>query len=75
MTIPIGCTVTTANTSGGSTCAVSTTANALYPGIAQALERAIWQLGQLVVFDGGPDGAASTTEDNAIFMRQGLFVP
>ena len=36
--------------------------------------RAIWQLGQIDVLDGGPDGVASTN-DNTVFARQGVFVP
>ena len=38
-------------------------------------QRAIWALGAIRVFDGGPDGDADTTGDNAVFATQGLFVP
>jgi hypothetical protein len=37
--------------------------------------RAVWQIGQVKVYDGGTDGAASTTADNTLFMDEGLFVP
>ena len=37
-------------------------------------KRAIWALNQVQVFDGGPDGLASTTP-NAVFAVQGVFVP
>ncbi len=37
-------------------------------------KRAIWELGQIEVSDGGSDGLAST-EDNTVFARQGVFVP
>jgi hypothetical protein len=37
--------------------------------------RAIWQLGAVDVFDGGADGQASSTGDNTLFLRQGVFVP
>jgi len=33
-----------------------------------------WQLGQIEVLDGGPDGVVATN-DNTVFMRQGVFVP
>jgi hypothetical protein len=58
-----------------SSCSVSTTANALVPGAVLEGKRAIWQLGQVKVYDGGSDGLASTTADNTLFMDQGVFVP
>jgi hypothetical protein len=70
--IPVPCAATPG--AGGSSCSTSTTADALAPGIAREGNRAIWQLGQVRVFDGGEDGLAST-DDNTIFMRQGVFVP
>ena len=65
----------TASTTVGSTCAISTTANAVAPGAVVAGRRAIWQLGPVQIYDGGADGVASTTNDNTVFMNQGLFVP
>jgi FG-GAP-like repeat len=59
----------------GSTCSVNTTANSLIPGTVRSGDRAVWQLGQVIVFDGGEDGVASTTDDNTMFMKQGIFVP
>jgi len=56
-------------------CSVSTTANALAPGAVLEGRRAIWQLGQVKVYDGGADGVASTTGDNTLFMVEGVFVP
>ena len=38
-------------------------------------KRAIWQLGQVQVTDGGEDGIAATAADNTLFAKQGLFVP
>jgi hypothetical protein len=64
----------TATCAGGS-CSVATTANALMPGSVLEGKRAIWQLGQIKVYDGGSDGVASTTGDNTLFMDQGVFVP
>jgi uncharacterized protein len=64
----------TADTTVGATCAVTTTADSVLPGTVNEGKRAVWQLGQLEVFDGGADGLAST-DDNTLFARQGVFVP
>jgi uncharacterized repeat protein (TIGR01451 family) len=64
----------TADTSTGATCAVTTSANTLMAGSVQTGARAIWQLGPVQMFDGGPDGAVSTP-NNSLFADQGLFVP
>jgi hypothetical protein len=72
-TFTIPCTGTT-DTAIGSTCASTTTANAVLPGSVVNAMRAIWQVGQIEVLDGGPDGVASTS-DNTVFARQGVFVP
>jgi glucose/arabinose dehydrogenase len=64
----------TSDTSVGSTCSVSTTADAVTAGVIKESKRAIWQLGQIDVLDGGPDGLVSTN-DNTVFARQGVFVP
>ena len=65
---------TTASTSVGSTCSVNTTFNAVTPGAIVASQRAIWQVGQVKVFDGGPDGVASTAP-NTLFADEGIFTP
>ena len=70
-TVP--CAATTATTVG-STCSVSTTFNAVAPGAIIASARAIWEVGAMRVFDGGPDGVASTSP-NTLFMTQGVFAP
>ena len=44
------------------------------PGPCARCRRSIWELGQVQVFDGGPDGVASTTP-NTLFAMQGVFVP
>ena len=60
----------------GATCSISTTAEALAPGIVTEGKRAIWQLGQVQVADGGEDGiAVPRRPDNTLFAKQGLFVP
>jgi Tol biopolymer transport system component len=56
-------------------CSVATTANAVMPGSVLEGKRAIWQLGQVQVYDGGADGAASTAADNTLFMDEGIFIP
>jgi dipeptidyl aminopeptidase/acylaminoacyl peptidase len=59
----------------GSTCAVVTSANTVAPGSVVGSKRAIWELGQIVVHDGGSDGDAETTADNSVFAKQGIFIP
>ena len=59
----------------GSTCALEATANSLAPGTIEADTRAIWELGQVRVFDGGTDDDADTTADNNLFAVEGVFVP
>ncbi len=64
----------TGDTAVGSTCVVNTAVNALAPGAVREGDRAIWEMGPIEVFDGGPDGVGSTP-DNALFARQGVFTP
>jgi hypothetical protein len=72
VTIPC---VPTADTTVGSTCAIDTTVEAIVPNALKEGRRAVWEIGQVKVYDGGTDGAASTTADNTLFMDEGLFVP
>ena len=69
-------TVPCAGTAGdvGATCAVTTTFDAVTPGAVPEGKRAIWALDSLEVTDGGADGLAATAP-NALFERQGIFVP
>jgi hypothetical protein len=53
---------------------VSTTADAVMSGIVQERRRAVWELRDAEVFDGGPDGVAATA-DNTLFEAQGLYAP
>jgi hypothetical protein len=71
--VTVPCTAT-ANTGIGSTCALSTTADAVLPGAVQELKRTIWQVAALRVDDGGVDGLAATP-GNTPFMTQGVFIP
>jgi hypothetical protein len=71
-------------------CSSTTTADALIPNLAKEGKRAIWQLGQVEVYDGGPDGdltaapppasgtcppACQGNGGETVFLRQGLFTP
>jgi uncharacterized repeat protein (TIGR01451 family) len=66
--------IATPDDSIGSTCAIATSVDALEPGLAVEGKRAVWQLGQMRVFDGGEDGDGDTA-DNILFAKQGLFAP
>ncbi len=65
----------TADTTVGATCSATTSIDALFPGAIQEGNRAVWQLGQVRVDDGGADGDPTTTAGNTLFETQGLFVP
>jgi hypothetical protein len=75
--LPLSFTLSCAPTAGtvGSTCAVSTSANAVTPGLVQAEKRAVWEMSQIQVLDGGPDGDVDTASGNTVFARQGVFAP
>jgi hypothetical protein len=64
----------TASTSIGSTCAISTSANAVVPGSVKDTKRAVVEIQQVQVSDGGPDGVVATTP-NTLFSVQGIFIP
>ena len=66
---------TTADTTIGSNCSLTTTANAVLGGTAVDGARANWEIQDVQVFDGGPDGLASTTSGNTLFADQALFAP
>jgi hypothetical protein len=58
----------------GASCDVTTTADAVSPGIATEGARTVWRLGQVQLFDGGADGDGDTA-DNTLFAVQGTFAP
>jgi Tol biopolymer transport system component len=58
----------------GSSCAITTSGNALAPGAVRDGKRAIVELSQVQVFDGGTDGVQSTSP-NTLFAVQGIFIP
>jgi hypothetical protein len=59
----------------GSDCQVSTTLDAVLPGVVPEGRRAVWGLDQVRVNDSGEDVDVSTPYDNELFATQGLFVP
>ncbi|MGH3369051.1 MAG: hypothetical protein ACRDPR_03540, partial [Nocardioidaceae bacterium] len=59
----------------GSACELNTTLEALVPGVAVERARAIWEVGQVAVKDGGSDGDADTSGDNTLFATPGIFIP
>ena len=72
--VTIPCVATDTDDTIGANCAVNTTANAVVPGAVTGNGHAIWELGQIEVYDGGTDGDAET-DGNTVFLRQGVFVP
>ena len=75
--VPLNADVNCSSTSDpgvGATCALSTAVNALVPGAVREGDRAVWELGTVEVYDGGPDGVGATA-DNTLFARQGVFIP
>ena len=74
--LPLNVTVPCVGTTGmiGSTCSTTTSANAVLPGMVAESKRTLWQVSDVSVFDGGPDGQVSTL-DNTLFLKQGVFVP
>jgi hypothetical protein len=71
--VTVPCSGTT-DTTIGSTCGVSTTADSVLPGTITEVKRTILQLGQVKVLDGGADGLAATP-DNTTFAVQGVYIP
>jgi len=59
----------------GSSCATTTTGDALAPGLVQETRRTMWQLGRVEIYDGGADGDANTPAGDTLFATQGIFIP
>ena len=70
----MSCATTPSDQTIGSSCDASTSADTLIPGAAREGKRSVWGLGQVEVFDGGPDGLAAT-DDNSLFAVQGVYAP
>lgn len=72
--VNLPCAATAATDTGG-TCLVNTTVDAVIPTDAvRDGKRAVIEIQQVQVRDGGPDGATATAP-NRLFAVQGLFVP
>ena len=72
---PVNATCTNvASTTIGGTCNVNTSANAAVPGAVKDTQRAVIEINQLQVNDGGADGQVATA-DNTLFEVQGIFIP
>jgi TolB protein len=68
--------VPTPATPGRSTCSVNTTLDAQFPGSTPEGTRAVWELDQVAVLDGGFDGNPDTEiARNNVFAVQGVFIP
>ena len=74
LSVTVPCTATP-DTTIGSHCGVSTTADAVAPGVVVEGDRAVWAFDQVRLLDGGLDGDADTAPDNMLFATQGVFVP
>jgi Tol biopolymer transport system component len=64
----------TGDTTVGSTCSFNTSMNALAPDMVKEGKRAVWEIGQVHVYDGGEDGVTAEG-DGTLFAVQGVFVP
>jgi TolB protein len=72
--VPVPC-AASADTTIGSSCTLTTTADTVMPGAIPESKRSIWALDKVNVYDAGPDGDISTTGDNTLFETQGVFAP
>ena len=72
--VTTNCAATAGTTTIGSTCSVSTSANAVVPGSVKDTQRAVVEIQQLQVFDGGATGTAGAA-DATLFEVQGIFIP
>jgi len=82
LSIPVPCSTTGAAgmpNAVGSTCSVTTSVDAVYPSpgnlAVRESRRSNWEMSDVRVYDGGPDGLASSRTGNTLFATQGVFVP
>jgi len=64
----------TSSTSEGAICTVTTTANAVVAGVLKPGKRTIWEVGQVVLYDGGAGGDIQTP-DGGPLVKEGVFAP
>ena len=65
----------TPDPSTGGTCSLTTTGNAIRPGLVAEGRRLLWELGPVEVLDGGPGGFSDGDGNANTFLKQGIFVP
>jgi hypothetical protein len=70
----IQCAASTSTAIGGA-CATTTSADALIPGSVPEGQRSIWEVAQVQIYDGGPDGSVVTASGDKVLLREGVFVP
>jgi hypothetical protein len=70
--VPASC-ANTANTAIGGFCSANTSANATVAGSVKDGKRAVVEVGQVQINDGGPDGVIGGTD--TLFAVQGIFIP
>ena len=68
------CTATAGSAATGGVCATNTSANAVLAGSVKDTQRAVVEIQQLQINDGGADGTVATL-DNTLFAVQGIFIP
>ena len=73
LSFPVAC-AATADTTVGGTCSVTTSADSLAANLIAEGKRTIWQMNNLLVYDGGSDGNAATGP-NTLFEEVGNFIP
>lgn len=73
MQTDIPCSVTPASPAG-SDCNTATTLDAIVPGTVPEGKRSNWQLDQITIFDGGPNGDHSAGAPTQ-FAVPGIWVP
>jgi hypothetical protein len=69
------CTATAGSATTGGVCATNTSANAVLAGSVKDAQRAVVEIQQLQINDGGTDGTVATPTDNTLFEVQGIFIP
>jgi Tol biopolymer transport system component len=76
--VPVDCLSNPEPAIAGSNCGVNTTANALAPGVYVAGKKAVVEVGQITIWDAGPNGVprvnAPYTDDQR-FATQGIYIP
>jgi hypothetical protein len=78
---PLQCVAT--GTADGGLCSTTTSVNSFYPAALTNGKRAVWAIQDVKVLDPGPNGTGFDTGcpptcgngDEAVLMRQGVFVP